>query len=340
MHNICAIIYKDVIIVNLKDGLYLFPNSRKFSLYGFYKNRVTDFGTASSGELLIAFLDFDIRKVILLAKSVETFSSEETIMSIGDLGTDNCTAFLIRLMDDNDWEQAYNFSSENSDEEYKRLVLQTLNSVVSTYIEVWELADYYCECYGSAEERFDTFHSLSEDFTSVVVDEIISSRNPGTDFFADHGKNEYHFPYTRAYRFTNLHNYVQFVFMNMMQFNSNLCKCNYCYNFFIPKTKKLTRFCDRVNPESGKTCKEIAPSVYRNDDVDSNAIMKEYDRALRRNYKRMCRAEERLYERSSGKNIDPQTYFDWRDRVLKAMRLWRNKQISDEEFLNGVKELD
>lgn len=145
--------------------------------------------------------------------------------------------FLIRLMTDNDWERAYNFSSENSDEEYKRLVLQTLNSIVSAYNEVWELADYYCEHYGSAEERFDTFHALSKDFTSVVVDEIISSRKPGIDFFADHGKNEYRFPFTHAYRFTNLHNYVQFVFMNMMQYNSNFCKCNYCYRFFIPKTK-------------------------------------------------------------------------------------------------------
>ena len=326
--------------MNLKDGLYLFPDSKKFSPYGFYKKRVTDFGKASAGELLVDFLDFDIRKVILLAKSVEAFSSEETIMSICDLGTDNCTASLIRLMADNDWEQAYNFPSENSDDEFKRLVLQTLNSVVSAYNEVWELADYYCERYGSAEERFDTFHALSKDFTSVVVDEIISSRKPGADFFIEQNNNEYCFPFTRAYRFTDLHNYVQFVFMNMMQFNSNFCKCNYCYKFFIPKTKKLTRFCDRVNPESGKTCKEIAPSVYRNDDVDSNAIMKEYDRALRRNYKRMCRAEERLSEMSSGKDIDPQTYFNWRDRVLKAMRLWKNKQISDEEFLEVVGEFD
>ena len=219
--------YKDVIIVNVKDGLYLFHSSGKFSLYGFYKNRVTDFGNASSGELLVDFLDFDIREVIRLAKSVETCSSEETIMSIGDLGTDNCTTFLIKLMADNNWEQAYNLLSENSDDEYKKLVLQTLNSIVSTYNEAWGLADYYCECYGSAEERFDSFYALSEDFTTVVVDEIISSRKPGADFFADHGNNEYHFPYTHAYRFTNLHNYVQFVFMNTMQFNSNFCKCNY-----------------------------------------------------------------------------------------------------------------
>lgn len=326
--------------MNLKDGLYLFQDGKTFSLYGFHQNRVTDFGTASSGELLIDFLDFDIREVIRLAKSVEICSSEETIMSIGDLGTDNCTTFLIKLMADNNWEQAYNLSSENSDYEYKKLVLQTLNSIVSVFNEVWELADYYCECYGSAEERFDTFYALSEDFTTVVVDEIISSRKPGIDFFNGKDSNEYCFPYTHAYRFAGLRNYIQFIFMNMMQLNPNFCKCNYCYRFFIPKTKKFTRFCDRVNSESGKTCKEIAPSVFRNNDIESSAIMKEYDRALRRNYKRMCRAEERLSESSCGKDIDPQTYFDWRDRVLKAMRLWKNKQISDDKFLKAVKELD
>lgn len=95
-----------------------------------------------------------------------------------------------------------------------------------------------------------------------------------------------------------------------------------------------------MNPESGKTCKEIAPSVFRNNNIESSALMKEYDRALCRNYKRMCRGEERLSEGGGSKDIDPQTYFDWRDRVLKAMRLWREKQIFDEEFLKIVGELD
>lgn len=95
-----------------------------------------------------------------------------------------------------------------------------------------------------------------------------------------------------------------------------------------------------MNPESGKTCKEIAPTAYRNDDISSNKILKQYNLASRRNYKRMCRGEERLSERSSGKDIDPQTYFDWRERVLKARRLWKNKQLSDEDFLKAVKELD
>ncbi|MCM1168295.1 MAG: DUF6076 domain-containing protein [Ruminococcus sp.] len=158
--------------------------------------------------------------------------------------------------------------------------------------------------------------------------------------FDESPEENYCFPYTRAYRITDLQNYAQFLFLNMMQSNSNFCKCNYCYRFFIPKTKKPTRFCDRIDAQSGKTCKEIAPIVYRNDDVRSNAVLNEYDRAMRRNYKRMCRTEERDPDKQSEKDIDPQTYFDWRDRALKAVRLWKNKKLSVEELLKVVKELD
>lgn len=53
---------KDVIIMSLKDGLHLFPDNGRFSLYGFHQNRVTEFGTAIGGEMLVDLLDFDIKK--------------------------------------------------------------------------------------------------------------------------------------------------------------------------------------------------------------------------------------------------------------------------------------
>lgn len=55
---------------------------------------------------------------------------------------------------------------------------------------------------------------------------------------------------------------------------------------------------------------------------------------------RMCRSEKRILGESSGRDIDQQIYFEWHDRVLKAMRLWRQKQVSDDELLRAVKELD
>lgn len=324
----------------LKDGIYIFHECAGLSVYGVHLGCFTELGCGSAGGLLIDFLDYDFSKIFSIVKNSDTISGEEIFDMIEELEKNAAVPFLIKLMTERDWSKAFDASPENWGGGYKDTVLQTLNSIVSTHINTWEFADYYCERSGSAEERFDFFHALEEQFTTMSVEEIISARKPGKDFFGMPSEDNYCFPYTRAYRFTDLQNYAQFLFLNMMQSNSNFCKCNYCYRFFIPKTKKPTRFCDRIDPKSGKTCKEIAPTVYRNDDVRSNAVLNEYDRAMRRNYKRMCRAEERDPDKQSEKDIDPQMYFDWRDRALKAMRLWKDKKISVEELLKVVKELD
>jgi len=309
-------------------------------MYSVFLGGFSELGTGSAGELLIDFLDYDFLSISSIIRNIDSISGEEIFDTIEELGKSTAVPFLIKLMTDRDWAEAFEMSPENWGDRFKAAVLPILDSIISVHNNAWEFADYYCERYGSAEERFDFFHALEEQFTTMAVEEIISARKPGRDFFSNPSEDDYCFPYIRAYRFTELQNYVQFLFLNMMQSNSNFCKCNYCYNFFIPKTKKLTRFCDRIDPESRKTCKEIAPTIYRNEDIGSNKILKEYDLALRRNYKRMCRTEERLPGTSSDKDIDPQTYFDWRDRVLKAMKLWKGKEISDAEFLSIVKELD
>lgn len=55
---------------------------------------------------------------------------------------------------------------------------------------------------------------------------------------------------------------------------------------------------------------------------------------------RMCRGEERMFGENADRDIDPKTYFEWRERVIKAMRLWKSKRISDGVFLKAVNELN
>ncbi|MBD5113789.1 MAG: hypothetical protein HDT46_01075 [Ruminococcaceae bacterium] len=308
---------------------------------------VTEFGSTNYGNQLIDFFDIDINKIIRLSKNIEQMSGDDVTKAISDLVNNNPALFLVELMTHNDEMKAYGSLSKHSydeykicDNEYKNMVLNTLKSVVSTYKEFWALADYYCICNRNVKEKFDFIHAVEQSVTDMTVEEIISARKPGKDFFLRPNENDYSFPYTHAYRFSDLKNYIQFIFLNMMQYNPTFSKCNYCYNFFMPKTKKLTRFCDKVDPVSGKTCKEIAPTAFRNHDLGSTKIMQEYNRSLQRNYKRMCRAEERLTDKQSDKDIEPQVYNEWRDRVLEAMRLWKSKKISDDEFLKIVRELD
>lgn len=341
MYNFFAIIWlREVVVLDLKYGLYLFPNGENFIQCGYYQGVVMEFGSSNYGNQLINFFDIDVNKIIRLSKNIEQMSGDDVTEAISDLENNNPALFLVKLMANDDWMRAYDCLSEHSDNEYKNMVSRTLKSVVSTYNEFWTLADYYCTHNGSAKEKFDFIHAIEQSITDMTVEEIISARKSGKDFFLRPYENDYSFPYTHSYRFTDLKNYIQFIFLNMIQFNSTFSKCNYCYNFFIPKTKKPTRFCDRIDPASGKTCKEIAPYVFRNHDLGSTKIMQEYNRALQRNYKRMCRAEERLSNRQCEKDIEPQVYGEWRDRVLDSMRLWKSKKISDEEFLIVVRELD
>lgn len=326
--------------MNIKDGLYLFPEIDKFLVYGAYLGNIFVFDSGSAGELLIDFLDHDFSEVFSIVKNSDAISGGEIFDTIENLEKKTSALFMIYFMNNHDWARAYDNNPNNWFEEYKAAAEQTLNSIISTHANTWAFADYYCERSGSAEERFDFFYALEEQFTTMAVEEIISARKPGKDFFSVRSKGDYCFPYTHAYRFNDLQNYVQFLFLNMMQNNPNFCKCNYCYRFFIPKTKKPTRFCDRIDPESGKACKEIAPMVYRNEDISSNKILKQYDLAARRNYMRMCRGEERAFGRSADRDLEPTVYFEWRDRAVNAMRLWKNKKLSDEEFLKVVGELD
>lgn len=327
-------------VVDINNGLYLFPIGDKFSVFGVYLCQAIDFGTKSAGELLIEFLDFDFAKISGIIKNAKEFEGDRIFDEIGSLGNDPITV-LIKTLTNCRWSKAFELSPEGWQDEYSGSVGEILNSIISTHQKIWELADIYCESAGStAEERFDFFHAVSAPFTSMTVEEIISSRKPGKDFWGMPNENDYSFPYTHAYRFTDIENYAQFIFMNMMRYDATFSKCNYCYNFFIPKTKKLTRFCDRVDPESGKTCKEIAPTVYRNDDIKSNKILKQYDLALRRNYMRMCRCEDRSLGETTDKDLSAEEYFKWRDKVLKAMRLWKDKKVSERELLKVVRELD
>lgn len=146
--------------MNIKDGLYLFPDGAKFSVCGVHLGGFSELGSGSAGELLIDLLDYDFSKVFSIVKNADAINGEEIFDMIEELGKSAAAPFLIKLMTERDWSRAFDASPENWGDGYKDTVLQTLNSIVSTHINIWEFADYYCERCGSAEERFDFFTLL------------------------------------------------------------------------------------------------------------------------------------------------------------------------------------
>lgn len=324
--------------VRLKDGLYLFPNGKNFSQFIFYDEQVIEISNASYGELLIGFFDADLSKLLNMEKQIKKDNSA-VLKLVNSLDSENYVYLFLKMLTD---EVILLMTKRNIpfDKQYKMLCLtvtkyiEQIKNVHKTY---WQYCDLYSIAPVPQKEKFNYLLNIDRTVGDLYVEKIISARRSGLDFFNNEKISE---EYTTAYRFLSIENYIHFIFLKTLQYEKNFSKCEYCWRFFIPKTKKSTRFCNRVDLESGKTCKQIAPTKYRDEDIKNIPLFGEYDKAVQRNFKRMSRGENSNDNYSSRRNIDYLTYLEWHDKAQEALKLWREKGISDEEFKRIIHWLD
>ena len=85
-----------------------------------------------------------------------------------------------------------------------------------------------------------------------------------------------------------------------------------------------------------KKCSEIGPKNRAK--LQSTLFgFEDYDMAVERNYQRAKRTEEYYVK---DKQLEWDNYFDWLERAQRARQQWLNEEITDDEFLNIVHELD
>ena len=141
---------------------------------------------------------------------------------------------------------------------------------------------------------------------------------------------------TKCYIFDSAANYLNFLLLNLIQLNPNICLCQNCGELFVAKTKKKTLYCDRIQPDSKKRCSEIGPK--KRAELQSTLFgFEDYDMAVERNYQRAKRTAEHYVKDIRLKWDD---YFSWLERAQQAKQQWLNEEISDDDFLKIVHELD
>lgn len=141
---------------------------------------------------------------------------------------------------------------------------------------------------------------------------------------------------TKCYIFDSAANYLNLLLLNLIQLNPNICLCQNCGELFVAKTKKKTLYCNRMKQDDGKKCSEIGPKIRA--ELQSTLFgFEDYDKAVERNYQRAKRTEE-YYVKDI--KLEWDDYYDWLDRVQQAKKQWLNEEITDENFLNIVHELD
>jgi len=169
------------------------------------------------------------------------------------------------------------------------------------------------------------------------IDKTILAVSFSECYYSDNEKlTETDLALTKTYYFDSAANYLRFLSFQLINCNPNICLCQNCNRLFVAKTKRRTLYCDRIQPDDGKKCSEIGPK--NRAELQSTLFgFEDYDKAVERNYQRAKRTQE-YYVKDIKLGWDD--YYNWLDRVQQAKKQWLNEDISDEDFLNIVHELD
>ena len=125
------------------------------------------------------------------------------------------------------------------------------------------------------------------------------------------------------YRFRSTKSYYLFLLLNYLNTKPNVSRCLCCGQYFIPKTRKATSYCDRIIRD-GKTCKKIAPTIIHKIAVDTDPVLKAFERTKQKMYKRYERTTWTLEDLPNG--ISFEEYLNWRESASRA----RDKYIKGE----------
>ena len=132
-------------------------------------------------------------------------------------------------------------------------------------------------------------------------------------------------------------NYYCYLFLMLLNKKPNVARCQCCGDYFIPKTKKVTLYCDRVI-KNGKTCKQIAPHLKRRINAENDKVLKAYERTKQKMYKRYERANDSLEPLAHG--LSWNEYEQWQKSAREAKDKYVLGEITAEEALEIIEVKD
>ena len=119
------------------------------------------------------------------------------------------------------------------------------------------------------------------------------------------------------------------------QEKKRIARCDYCWNYFIPKTRAETHYCDRVF--DGQSCKKRGANLKRKKGPEQDGTLKLFKQLRDRMYARMLRygdAPESQRDRLISMTV-PQ-YGEWEENARQARREYVAGRLTAEEFLHRV----
>ena len=138
--------------------------------------------------------------------------------------------------------------------------------------------------------------------------------------------------WTREYEIRSLLELCVFYLMAALRSDKRIARCQHCWRYFVPKTKKKTDYCDRVWKD-GRTCKEHGPNLKRKDGPAEDKYLLAYKKLRARLYERDYReyAVERKRDAASY-----EYYEDWLEDAAEARSEYLSGDFDGEELFRRI----
>ena len=119
------------------------------------------------------------------------------------------------------------------------------------------------------------------------------------------------------------------------QDDQRICRCDYCWGYFIPKTKKVTRYCDRVT--DGQSCKQRGANLARLEKTSEDEALLIYKKLRDRMYSRLLRwLDASPSERARLIPMEFEQYDKWSENARVARMEYVQGMLTAEEFLRKI----
>lgn len=140
----------------------------------------------------------------------------------------------------------------------------------------------------------------------------------------------------RSFAIRNLFGlYLLELALYFQQDKQRIARCDYCWRYFIPKTKKATRYCDRVT--DGFPCKERGSRFKRNLISEQDKALKICEQLRGRMYARLLRWQDAApTERDRLIPMDYDDYEAWSENARLARAEYLQGKLAAEVFLQKI----
>ena len=119
------------------------------------------------------------------------------------------------------------------------------------------------------------------------------------------------------------------------QEKQRIARCDYCWNYFIPKTKARVLYCDRIF--DGQSCKKQGANLKRSTGPEQDDALKLFKQLRDRMYARMLRYQDAPEnQRNRLIPMTPIQYEKWEANARQARRDYVAGIIKAEEFLRRI----